>query len=60
MDNFSQRESKLLDKYGDPRVMEGYKFHFSLANKTPQEHLKFIDNLIKSEEKKINQYRFRN
>lgn len=53
MHTLGTRELQLLQDHGDPRVLEKYVFHFTLANRASPEHLKLLDKLIEIERENL-------
>jgi 2'-5' RNA ligase len=53
MPTLTDKELQILQRHGDPRILDGYIFHLTLANKATQEQLLKIDKFIKSVEDKL-------
>ena len=51
--SLKSRELELLEQYGDPRVLDGYIFHFTLANRASTKEILEIDKLINEEKEKL-------
>jgi 2'-5' RNA ligase len=43
-----EKELRLIRDHGDPRVLEGYIFHFTLANNASSKQLAYIDRMIEA------------
>jgi len=53
MDQLGKREIDLLQMYGDPRVLDEYVFHFTLANRADHERIMLMDKLVEPERRRL-------